>query len=152
MPYNLLQVDPYTGIMLGADGEPGLLLVQPDGAVHRLAVKPGAALAPGATHVYTWRYAPPALSLFDVTAPEPPRLVELPGGSRTGGPAPGGPVWEDLRHILVPTEHGWNDLGAPLVRVDVRTGVIDPVPLTENSIHRPILVEPCPDLLNDVLR
>jgi len=152
MPYNLLQVDPYTGVMLGADGEPGLLLIHPDGVARRVAVKPGAALAPGATHLYTWRYAPPALSLFDVTAPEPPRLVDLPGGSRIGGPAPGGPVWEDPQHLLVPAEQFSNDLDVPLVRVDVRTGVVTVVPLPEKSIYRPILVEPCPDLVDTAPR
>jgi hypothetical protein len=35
-------------------------------------------------------------------------------------------------------------MGVPLVRMDVRTGVIEGITLPEGLAHRPLLVEPLP--------
>lgn len=142
LPWRVRQVDPYTGVLLAGD-DAGSLLVYASGATRRLGTDSLVRLAPGATSLCAWTYEPPTLSLFDHRNPARSTVIGLPARSDTGV-APGGPVWEDPRHVLVPARHGRNGAGVPLVRVAIPSGAIEAIALTEATTYRPVLVEPCP--------
>jgi hypothetical protein len=101
------------------------------------------ALAPGGERLCGYRYLPPAVTLFEVAGgAEDPRVFWLPGGTRVGLGGPWGPVWEDPDHLVAVVEHPGRGLDAPAVRLDVATGGLQRVPLTEQAGDRPLLVEP----------
>ncbi|WP_432973316.1 hypothetical protein [Dactylosporangium sp. CA-233914] len=143
LPFDLRQIDPYSGVMLARDrGHPTLLVRSRDNLVP-LEVDPLATLAPGGRWLQQWVYNPPMLMLHELPYPVTTegRGLQLPGGSQTDALL-SGPVWEDATHVLVPARHGTNDLGVPLVRLDVTTGAIERVPLPQSGQYRPIIVAP----------
>jgi hypothetical protein len=83
-------------------------------------------------------YSPPELVRYDVPRPDPARArrLALPGAVPTAGP--GGPVWEDATHVLIPALNG----AYQLTRMDVETGATEAAPLTPAGHYRPIIVEP----------
>ncbi|MEU4777721.1 hypothetical protein [Micromonospora sp. NPDC023633] len=141
LPHALRQVDPYSGVALARDRSHPVLLIRPDGEVVPLPVDPAAALVPGGRQLYSWVYAPPSLRLYDPAHPDRPRVLPLPGGSTTS-PVPGGPVWESPEHVLVPADHGRNEFGLPLVRLHLRSGLVEGVALPPEAGYRPVLVRP----------
>lgn len=143
LPYHLREIDPLTGTRLVHDGERGVLVVYPDGTRRHCALDPNVALAPGGTRLYSYRHFPPAVTLFDVaTGAEDPRIFWLPGNSQVSTTVPGQPVWEDPDHLVILTRDWDFDLNAPAVRLNVRTGEFERVPLTEDAGYRPLLIEP----------
>jgi hypothetical protein len=98
-----------------------------------------ARLAPGGTRLYTLRHAPPAVTLFDLERGVADPVVHwLPQGCRA---TPRELLWEDEHHLL-----GLRTVdlrgGPPAIRLDLRTGGYEGVPLTEAAGYRPTLVEP----------
>src|SRR6266511_1243407 len=141
--HRLDEIDPLSGARLAHDDQPGVLVVRPDGTARRVLVAAGVALAPGGERLYAYRYSPPAVTLFHVaTGAEHPRIFWLPPGSQMSTTVPGRPVWEDADHLVVSLGHQRLDVGAPAVRLDVRTGAFEGVPLTEDAGYRPLLTEP----------
>jgi len=144
LPYLVVQIDPYTGIMLADDNQADRLLVHPDGTSRR--IDRAFLLAPGADRLYRWDSSPPGLTLSDVDNPAARRTVTLPEGSSTDTAAPGGPIWEDRQHVLVPARRGGRGTaGASLVRVDVRTGAAEVVDLPATLLPGPLVVVPLPE-------
>jgi Family of unknown function (DUF6042) len=143
LQHHVDQIDPLSGTRLAHDDQPGVLVVGPDGTARRVMIDPRVGLAPGGERLYAYRHSPPAVTLFEVaTGAADPRVFWLPPGSQTSTTVPGHPVWEDAHHLLVSLEHHRPDVGAPAVRLDVRTGEFEGVPLTEAAGYRPLLIEP----------
>ncbi|MBC6468805.1 DUF6042 family protein [Actinomadura alba] len=132
--YDLRQIDPLTGTALVYDS--GLVVISPDGIRRRVDLDPAAELAPGGRRLYTYRYLPPAVTLFDVeTGADNPKVFWLPRGTNPSGAHK--PVWEDADHLLVPVPR-W-EIDAAAVRLDVRTGEFERVPQIGSPIVRPLL-------------
>lgn len=143
LEHRLREIDPLTGTRLADDDDPGVLVVRPDGTSRRVLIDPAVALAPGGERLYAYRYSPPAVTLFDVAAgAEDPRVFWLPPGSLVSTTAPGQPVWEDPDHLVVLLQYPDVEFDAPTVRLDVRTGEVERVPLTEDAGYRPLLIQP----------
>jgi hypothetical protein len=143
LPYRLESVDAISGAALAYDGEPGVVVIRPDGSRHRVPVNPPVALAPGAERLYAYRYMPPAVTFYEVaTGADQPRIHWLPRHSEVSTTVPSRPVWEDADHLLVLLDAPTPELDAPAVRLDVRTGAFERVPLTGDAGYRPMLVEP----------
>jgi hypothetical protein len=139
-PYFVYGVDPLSGTVVGSDGQPGLVVVHPDGTVRHVRLDSGHWLAPGGTRLLAFRYSPPAVTLFDVaTAPDEPRVHWLPAACETGNTRP---CWEDEDHLLIQVRHPDREVGAPAVRLDVRTGALERVPLTPDGAYRALFVQP----------
>jgi hypothetical protein len=128
LPWAPRTVDSRTGAMLvdgEAAGADGWLAIGQHGERANVLVTLTADLAPGGTHLIGFRYSPPAVTLFDVAAGgADPRVWWLPEGCDMSMPC--GPAWEDGGHLLLRRPYSG---GAPAVRLDVRTGDIEGVPL-----------------------
>ncbi|MBQ1073284.1 hypothetical protein KBX06_08910 [Micromonospora sp. C31] len=148
LPHALRQVDPYSGVALARGGSHPVLLVRPDGEVVPLPVDPAATLVPGGRQLCSWVHAPPGLRLYDPARPDRPRMLALPGGSATG-PRPGGPVWESPEHVLIPAQDGHNEIGASLVRLHLRSGLMEGLTLPPEVGYRPVLVRPLFQTIGD---
>jgi hypothetical protein len=141
LPWGLRQLDPYTGVVLARDGRAEPLLVRPDGATLRLGPDPTVMLAPGARRLYTFREDPPRLLVSDVDSPAAtPREYPLPAGARIADAPWGRPVWEDPDRLLILVDAV--RAGMPAIRLDVRTGAAEAVPLTVAGAT--LFVEPLP--------
>jgi hypothetical protein len=146
LPWPPRTVDSRTGVMLvdgEAAGADGWLVVGQHGERTNVRVTASADLAPGGTQLIDFRYAPPAVTLFDVAADgADARIWWLPEGCDTGGP-PHGPAWEDAGHLLFRRPYSRD---APAVRLDIRTGAIEGVPLpgVGESDEVAVFVEPLP--------
>lgn len=128
LPWELRTIDTLTGIALAEGGDCGHLVISPGGEPKNVPVTKTAELAPGGAHLYDLRYEPPALTLFDIAAGgADPRIWWLPAGSEVSPAGPGHPVWEDTGHMLFALRPN-ADMAA--VRLDVRTGNLEHVPLT----------------------
>jgi hypothetical protein len=136
LPWRLTHMDPFTGIAVATDDEPGSLVVLPGGQTWRIGSALAGKLAPGGTHMVTWTFQPPSLSLTDIAHPDRVDQVPLPDGC-SSGEGPNRPIWEDRHHILAAT-HG------RLVRVDVRTRATESIVLPPSLSYRPSLIEPIP--------
>jgi hypothetical protein len=109
-----------------AAGADGWLVIGQGGERRNVLVTATAELAPGGAQLVDFRYDPPAVTLFDVATGGPdPRIWWLPQGCDTSGP-PLGPAWEDTGHLLVKRPYSGE---TPAVRLDVRTGTVEGVPL-----------------------
>jgi Family of unknown function (DUF6042) len=132
LPHRLTQIDPLTGTGCAVTRE-GVLLVRPDGSTRVVPVDLTAALVPGATHLYTVRKGPSAITLFDVAAETvDPRIHWLPVDVSTRSDLGGGPVWEDPDRMLLVAGTRYPpgpDPAGGIIRVDVRTGAVERVPL-----------------------
>ena len=128
LPFSPARVDRITGAMLvdgQAEGADGWLVIAQDGTRRNVPVTASADLAPGGTHLVDFRYAPPAVTLFDIAAGgADPRVWWLPEGCDTSSPH--WPVWEDTGHLLFQRPY---QQGPAAVRLDIRTGVVETVPL-----------------------
>jgi hypothetical protein len=143
LEHRLREIDPLTGTSLANDNEPGVLVIRPDGTSRRVLIDPAVALAPGGERLYAYRYSPPAVTLFDVaTGAEDPRVFWLPPGGLVSTTAPEQPVWEDADHLVALLQYPDVEFDAPAVRLDVRTGEFERVPLTQDAGYRPLLIEP----------
>jgi len=113
----LRAVDPLSGTRLLVDDEPGVLVVTPGHrARHVLLNEPR--LVPGGRELFTLRYSPPAVTIFDVeTGAAAARVHWLPPGTIDDV---AGAVWEDRTHLLVAMRGDH-----PLVRVDVARGTVE---------------------------
>jgi len=92
-----------------------------------------AALVPGATHLYTLRTGPSAITLFDVTAQPADQTIHwLPVEVSTRSDLGVGPVWEDPDRVLLMAGSrfppGFDPRGG-IIRVNIRTGAVERVPL-----------------------
>jgi hypothetical protein len=142
LPYELHDLDPLSGTRLTTEGRPELVLTRPDGTATRLTLDLSAALAPGGTRLYTFRSSPPAVTLFDVErGVADPAVHWLPPECETSRSVPRRPYWEDEHHLLF-IRRSWRRDDAPAVRLDVRSGALEPVPLTAEAGHQPALVQP----------
>jgi hypothetical protein len=141
LPLRVVAVDPVTGAIAGHDDQPGVLVARPDGTTSRVDVSGAFGLAPGARALMQVDYEPPALRLIPVDGGEPTRIA-LPQGVRPTLTAPMAPIWETESQLLSIVEHDHRFVGAPVVRVDVRTGAIEGVPLGNVPPHRPLLIQP----------
>jgi hypothetical protein len=134
IPENPRTVDRISGRLLvhGSDeGTDGWLVIDPDGERHNVLATGAAELALGGELMMFFRSAPPAVTLFDVaTGGADPRVVWLPETTITRGWA-----WEDAGHILFNRER------LPAVRLDVRTGEVERVPLPGIHETRVVFVE-----------
>ena len=138
-PYSVYSLDPVSGTILGSSPERGRVVVHPDGTVEPLRVE-AQSLAPGGTRLLAFRYSPPAVTLFDVAAgADRPQVHWLPETCETGTARP---CWEDEHHLLFTTRYPDRQLRAPAVRLDVRTGAVQRVPLTPEGAYRAQFVEP----------
>jgi hypothetical protein len=102
-------------------------------------------LAPGATRLYSHRYSPPAVTVFDIPdGTENPQIHWLPKGCVTSTTTPWGrPVWEDTEHLVIPVGGPWSlTRRARAVRLDIRTGHLETVPIQPAAGDRTLLVEP----------
>jgi hypothetical protein len=128
LPFSPARVDRITGAMLvdgQAEGADGWLVIAQDGTRRNVPVTASADLAPGGTHLVDFRYAPPAVTLFDIGAGgTDPRVWWLPEGCDTSSPH--WPVWEDPGHLLFQRPYQGDPAA---VRLDIRTGVVEAVPL-----------------------
>lgn len=132
LPWAPRAVDSRTGVMLvdgEAAGADGWLVIGQHGERANVLVTLTADLVPGGTHLIDFRYSPPAVTLFDVAFDgaadgADPRVWWLPEGCHMSMPC--GPAWEDAGHLLLRRPYSG---GAPAVRLDVRTGDIEGVPL-----------------------
>jgi len=132
LPHRLNQIDPLTGTGAAVTRD-GVLLVRPDGSTRVVPVDLTAALVPGATHLYTLRTGPSAITLFDVAAATiEPRIHWLPVEVSTRQELGGGSIWEDRDRLLLTAGSrippGY-DPGGGIIRVDIRTGAVERVPL-----------------------
>jgi hypothetical protein len=142
-PIRWRQLDPLSGVMLAQGDGAETLVLQPGGAGRRLVIDLGASLAPGGKRLYTYRYDPPAMTLFDVaTGADRPQVYWLPPGVRVVAGRPWAPVWEDEHHVLFTMDGRSRELDAAALRLDVRSGELERVPLTPDAGHRPMLVQP----------
>ena len=137
-------IDAWSGTTLTRRDDGGVTVSFPDGGGAHLLLGPEPRLAPGGRQVWTVRHDPPAVSLFHVDrdpgAPvEPARVCWLPGSVLT---LPDEMVWEDEHHLLVPMEHPLPDLC--VVRVDVRTGLLEAAVHDEYTYREVRLVVPYP--------
>jgi hypothetical protein len=137
------QLDPLSGVMLvRRPGEPERL-VQPGGASQPVVVPLYASLAPGGRRFYSFRYEPPAVTLFEVAAgTENPQVYWLPPGTRVDTAGPLAPAWEDEHHLLFVMDHPRPPLDAAALRLDVRNGALERMPLSPDAGYRPMLVRP----------
>ncbi len=131
LPHNLNQIDPLTGGGRAVTRD-GVLLVRPDGSARVVPVDVTAALVPGATHLYTVRTGPAAITLFDVAAETvDPAIHWLPVEVSARSEPVGGPVWEDPYRMLLVAGSGFppgTGLRSGIIRVDIRTGAVERVP------------------------
>jgi hypothetical protein len=134
-------MDQLTGATLTYRPSQGPVLTALDGTRTDVAVQGVSQLAPGATQLYDFRGAPPAIVLQDAIGATEPKTFWLPEGSNIGTAAPGGPVWEDPDHLLVMVSYS-NQLEAPTVRLNIRSGEFQRVPLTDHAGYRAQLVIP----------
>jgi hypothetical protein len=137
-PHYVYGVDPVSGTVVGSDTQ-GRIVVHPDGTVHRPRVD-AHWLVPGGTRLLAFRYSPPAVTLFDVaTAPDDPQVHWLPAACDVGSTRP---CWEDAYHLLIPVRYPDRELRAPALRLDIRTGALERVPLTPEGAYRAQFVQP----------
>jgi hypothetical protein len=141
LPLRVVAVDPVTGAMAGHDQRPGVVVARPDGTTSRVDVSGAFGLAPGARALMQVDYEPPALRLIPVDGGEPTR-IPLPQGVRPTLTAPMAPVWETESHLLSTVAGDHRLVGAPVVRLDVRTGAIEGVPLGDVPPHQVVLIQP----------
>jgi hypothetical protein len=138
--HDLRELDPVSGTALAADRD-GLVVIAPDGTRRRLALDAAATLAPGGQSLYSYRYSPPAVTIFDLATGEP-RIHWLPAGAQVTTSVPWQrPVWEDLDHLLIPFGEEWQPR-AQAIRLNLRTGTLEHVPLPRTAGGRAILIEP----------
>jgi Family of unknown function (DUF6042) len=127
LPWPPQTVDSQTGVMLvegEAAGADGWLVIGRYGERANVLVTLAAELAPGGAHLISFRYEPPAVTLFDIDGADP-RIWWLPEGCDTSA-GPRGPVWEDAGHLLLRRPYSPD---TPAVRLDIRTGDVEGVPL-----------------------
>ena len=143
LPYQLRGIDPLTGTRLSVGDRPELTLTHADGQVTMVSLDLTAEIAPGGTRLYTFRYEPPALTVFDVERGAADPVVHwLPARMVTTGSTPNRPCWEDEHHLLLLLEHPDRQIDTPGIRLDTRTGAWQRLPLTPEHGHRPALVQP----------
>ncbi|GAA2572974.1 DUF6042 family protein [Actinomadura fulvescens] len=139
LPYTPIQLDPLSGTLLAHSEEPGQLVILPDGTRRQIRVHSAEGLAPGGSALYEFRYEPSAVTLFGLeTGASDPHVFWLPPGTETSTLVPGRPVWEDRDTLLFTVPDG--NFGA--VRLDIRTGEFQEVPLVGGADQRPALVQP----------
>jgi hypothetical protein len=126
--YEIRQLDSISGTALAADRD-GLIVIHPDGGSHQMALNAAAMLAPGGTRLYSHRYSPPAVTVFDIPDGTP-RVHWLPKGCVTSTTTPWGrPVWEDTEHLIIPVGGPWAlTRQQRALRLDIRTGHLETVP------------------------
>jgi hypothetical protein len=132
LPHRLSQIDPLTGAGRAVSRD-GVLVVRPDGSTRVVPVDLTAALVPGATHLFTLRKGPSAVTVFDVAAEGvDPRIHWLPVDVSTRSDLGGGPVWEGPDRMLLVAGTRYPPVPDPaggIIRLDVRTGAVERVPL-----------------------
>lgn len=114
------------------------IVIEPGGARREVSVRPRARLTPDKDFFYWYGHQPPTLFLVPADRPEVgPTALRLPYEIRAETPLHVA-VWEDAGHLLVPARFG------PLaLRVDVRTGAIESVPLDVRGAENGVtLIEP----------
>lgn len=141
LPYRLYQIDPVSGAQLVCDpatNTPAAVLTQ--GVLRPLPFVPSA-LVPGGSRECRYSGHPPEVAVRDLTTgeqrtwPLPPQTVTVPA-------MPGYPVWEDANRVLFRVDPQLA-LASPAVRLDLRTGEFELVPLD----HPPVMfVKPHPSL------
>ena len=121
----------------------------PSDARRRFPVDGSVTVAPPGTHLFGLRDDPPGLVVWPLQEDgEGERVVlDLPDGTdaaRRGGP--GRPVWESAGVLLVSVQ-GWaRDDDVRALRVDVRTGRVEAVPVPEPAgSGGPVFVAPVPE-------
>ena len=142
--YEILQLDSVSGTALAADRD-GLVVIRPDGTRHRMALDTAARLAPGGTKLHSHRYSPPAVTVFDIPdGTANPQLHWLPKSCVTSTTTPWGrPVWEDTEHVVIPVGGRWAlTHRARALRLDIRTGHLETVPVSPATGERTLFIEP----------
>ena len=128
-PYAVSSIDPLSGTALCFDPREGPVVIGPDGTRRPFTASPEARLAPGGDRLYEVGHSPAGVSLFDAVTSRKLQTYWLPPRSRTSPAGPQPPMWEDRTHLLVYVERGAEEIGAPVVRLDVVSGEFEGVPL-----------------------
>jgi len=142
LPYRVDEVDPYSGVAKAHQPDAGFLLVSPDGTTRPLPREASNAhLAPGGTRLCQFQHQPATVRLFEASEHTGPATVyQLPPRTQTAMTVPSRPVWEDADHLLMTAESP--SRGPKAVRLDVRTGATEAVPMTDATAYRPVLIRP----------
>jgi hypothetical protein len=136
----LRSIDPLTGTSLRIEDRQGVIVSRAGGKRQRVVVDQGVALAPGGNALYSFRYSPPALTVFELADPQKPQVFWLPNGTDVGT---GQPIWEDAHTLVLRVSGSWSfDVGAPAVRLDLNTGEFEGVPLREGGHYGALLITP----------
>jgi hypothetical protein len=141
LPQPIGQIDPLTGTGLTRNDN-RLTVVRPGGELVPMTIDLSARLAPGGAQLYTLRREPPAVTLFDIPTRGSPRIHWLPAGTSVESISMLHPIWEDRHHLLLLDRESRPDLGPSALRLDIRTGATERVPLSPDAGYRPLLVQP----------
>jgi hypothetical protein len=128
-PYPVTTIDPVSGTSFYYDPQQGPTIITPDGTRRRFTASYDARPAPGGDRLYEFGHTPASLILFDAITSRTTQTYWLPPRSQTSPTGPQPPVWEDPDHLLVHVRSGVHDIGTSLIRLNVRTGDFQAVPL-----------------------
>jgi hypothetical protein len=136
----LRSIDPLTGTSLLVEDRQGVILSAADGKRQRILIDQSVALAPGGNALYSFRYSPPAITVFELADPQEPRVFWLPNGTDVGT---GQPIWEDTHTLILRVSgHSALRLGSSALRLDLNTGAFEGVPLQHGADHAALLITP----------
>lgn len=115
--------------------ETGLHLTWPSGTRQHYRVDGQVRASPLAPLLYSLRADPPAVAVWHLqeTALVEPRVLPLPEGAQAHSSGPGQPVWESGSSLLLTVSPYSRNDGTRALRLDVRTGEVERVPLPEGD-------------------
>jgi hypothetical protein len=128
-PYPVTTIDPVSGTGFYYDPQQGPTIITPDGTRQRFTASYDARLVPGGDRLYEFGHTPTSLILYDATTSRTTQTYWLPPRSQTSPTGPQPPIWEDPTHLLVHVPNGFQDIGTSLIRLNIRTGDFQAVPL-----------------------
>ena len=137
----LRSIDPITGTSFRVADAHGVIVSRANGKHQRVRIDPSVMLAPGGNALYSFRYSPPAITVFDLADPQKPRVFWLPDGTELGPPRQ--PIWEDAHTLILRVSApSAFDLGTSALRLDLNTGAFQGVPLKHGNDHAALLITP----------
>jgi hypothetical protein len=125
---------------LRVEDRQGVIVSRANGKRQRVVIDQSVALAPGGNALYSFRYSPPAITVFELADPQTPRVFWLPNGTDVGT---GQPLWEATHTLILRVSgHSALELGTSALRLDLNTGAFEGVPLQHGGDHAALLITP----------